>query len=599
MRRKKERLEQQNEAIQGIDNSLEEMEFSKKELRELSRLQKEKPQLDYNDRKRLEKFLERQKRQNELMKAFTQKLKKTLQKKENSYDKEMEKDLNQRLEKREEELKENEDLLEELEKYSEKIEEEGLNEKLEKLAKGAKNRERNLEQLLELTKRYYVQEKQQQLANELEKLAVEQKDLAEEEENSKSAQDIINSQTNELMQELEELQEENTKLQKPMETGADDGDAEEVQKEQKEALEELQKGNKSGAKEKQQKAGDKMMQMSQKMKNQMQAGDMEQMREDVDMLRQILDNLLTFSFEQEDLMEEFKKLGSNNPSFSGKLRKQNVLKEHFQHVDDSLYALALRNPMITENINSKLTNVEYNLDKALDRLAQNDFMQGVGSQQYVITGANDLAYFLSNILGNMEQMMSMSSSGGGGKGMQLPDIIKKQEKLNQEMKKGLSEGKEKGSEKGDEKVGENQSEGNRGELFRIYQEQQMLRMALQEQLQEQLNKEGQKEGSLRLKKDMENIEEQLLEKGFNRETYEKMMQLEHKLMELEDAALEQGNKPEREAETNKEEFQNPTNNQILKLKEYFKTTEILNRQSLPLRQIYKQKVKEYFERGDN
>ena len=594
--KEKERLEQQNEAIQGIDNSLEEMEFSKKELQELNRLQREKPRLDYNDRKRLEQFLERQKRQNELMKSFTQELKNTLQKKEKSYDKEMEKELKERLEKREKELKKNEDLLKELEKYSEKIEEEGLNEKLEKLAKGAKNRERNLEQLLELTRRYYVQEKQQQLANQLEKMAGEQKDLAEEEEeNSKAAQDTINSQTEELMQELEELQKENERLQKPMETGANEGDAEEVQEEQEKASKELQKGNKSGAKEKQKKAGEKMMQMSQKMKNQMQAGGMEQMQEDVKMLRQILDNLLTFSFEQEDLMEEFKKLGRNNPTFSGKLRKQNVLKEHFQHVDDSLYLLALRNPMITENINSKLINIEYDLDKALDRLAQNDIMQGVGSQQYVITGANDLAYFLSSILGNMEQMMSMSSSGGGGKGMQLPDIIRKQKQLNEEMKDGLREGKEKGSEKGGEKGGENESEENSGELFRIFQEQQMLRMALQEQL----NRESEKSGGKGLKKEMENIEEQLLDKGFNRETYERMKELEHKLLDLEDAELEQGNKPERESETNKEEFRNPTNNQILRLKEYFKTTEILNRQSLPLRQIYKQKVKEYFERGDN
>ena len=591
-----ERLEQQNQAIQGMDNSLEQIELSKKELEELSRLQKEKPRLDYNDRKRLEQFLERRKKQNELMESFTRKLKNSLQKEEKSYNKELEEELKERLEKREEELQENEELLKELEKFSEKIEEEGLSEKLEKLGKDSKNQKKNLEQLLELTKRYYVQEKQQQLSREFEKLGEEQDKLSEKaEKNNKAAQDSLNSDTKELMEELKELNNENRELQKPMEIGADEESGKDVQEDQKGASDELQKGNKPAAKQKQKQAAGKMKKMASKMARQMQAGGMQQMQEDVEMLRQVLDNLLTFSFEQEDLMEEFKNLGRSNPTFSGKLRKQNVLKEHFQHVDDSLYALALRNPMITENINSKLTDIEYDLDKTLDRLAQNDIMQGVGSQQYVITGANDLAYFLSNILGNMEQIMSMSSLGGGGKGMQLPDIIQKQKELNEQMQEGLKKGEEKGSGKEGKKGGKQESEESNGELFRIFQEQQMLRKALEEELQ----KQGNKGKSGKLEKEMEQVEKQLLEKGFKREILEQMKQLEHKLLELEDAELEQGKKPERESRTNREEFQNRTNNQILKAKEYFNTTEILNRQSLPLRQIYKQKVKEYFERGDN
>ncbi|HSM62706.1 MAG TPA: hypothetical protein VK833_02090, partial [Gillisia sp.] len=52
-----ENLKQQGETIQGISESLEELEDSKKELEELSRLQKEKTQLNYNDKKKLEEFL--------------------------------------------------------------------------------------------------------------------------------------------------------------------------------------------------------------------------------------------------------------------------------------------------------------------------------------------------------------------------------------------------------------------------------------------------------------------------------------------------------------------------------------------------------------
>ena len=47
----------------------------------------------------------------------------------------------------------------------------------------------------------------------------------------------------------------------------------------------------------------KMKQMSNKMAQAMQASGGEQMQEDVEMLRQILDNLLLFSFDQEALNE--------------------------------------------------------------------------------------------------------------------------------------------------------------------------------------------------------------------------------------------------------------------------------------------------------
>ena len=591
------RLEQQNESIKGLDESIKEMELSEKELENLSRLQKERSELNFNDRKRLENFLRRQKQQNKIMESYTEKLKKSLQEEENSYNEDLKKDLENRLEKREEELKENEEILKELEKYSEKIQEEGLSEKLEELSKGAKTRERNLEQLLELTKKYYVQEKLRKISEDLEKLSKQQEHLSEQNDETNEAQDSLSNATKETLEELKELDNENKTLKKPVDLGRDLDIEKQIPQDQKRASEDIKEGKKEDANKQQKKATDKMKELSQKMKNQMQMGGMEQMREDVEMLRQILDNLLTFSFEQENLMEVFRKMGQNSPSFSSGIKRQNVLKENFEHIDDSLFALALRNPMITETINSKLTDIDYNLNKSLERLSQSEIRGGVGSQQYVITGANDLTYLLSSVLGNMEQMMNQAmgkGKGGDGKGMQLPDIIQKQGELNEKMKQGIEKGGKEGSGK-DGKKGENgNSEENSEELFKIFQEQQLLRKALEEKL----GQKG-KSGSGNTQKEMEQIEKQLLEKGFDRETYERMIRLEHNLLDLDDAELQQGKKPERESTTGKEQFENTTNGRILRAKEYFNTTEILNRQSLPLRQIYRQKVKQYFERGDH
>jgi preprotein translocase subunit SecD len=123
----------------------------------------------------------------------------------------------------------------------------------------------------------------------------------------------------------------------------------------------------------------------------------------------------------------------------------------------------------------------------------------------------------------------------------------------------------------------------------------MLRKALEEQLR----KEGNKGVGNSVKKDMEQIEKQLLEKGFSEDILQRMQQLEHKLLELERAKLQQNKKPERESTTGKDELINETKALRERAKEYFNATEILNRQSLPLRPVYKLKVKEYFERRDN
>lgn len=290
-------------------------------------------------------------------------------------------------------------------------------------------------------------------------------------------------------------------------------------------------------------------------------------------------------------MEDFKKLGSDNASLPGKLRRQDLLRENFRHIDDSLYSLALRNQMISEPITKKLVDVDYSLEQTLDRLAQNDIRMGVSSQQYVVTGANDLAYLLSDILSNMEDMLSSSSAQGQGQGQQLPDIIQKQGELNEKMQQQMQKGeeKQKGGESGES--GEEES----GALFRIFQEQQMLRRALEKKLKE----EGQDGRGNGVKKEMEQIEKQLLEKGFDPGVLQRMQRLEHRLLELEEAEIQQGRKPERESTTGKDEYKNETNAARERAKEYFNTTEILNRQTLPLRPIYKLKVKEYFERRDN
>ncbi|MDX1543644.1 MAG: DUF4175 family protein, partial [Christiangramia sp.] len=497
-----ENLQEQNDAIENIGERLKDYEKSDEELEELSRLEKEKEELNYNERKKLEEFLKRQKKQNEMMKNYSEKLEKSLQKNENVEPSSMKEELQKRLENNEKRLQENEVLLKELEKYSEKIQKEDLGKKLEQLSKQNRNNKRNLEQLLELTKRYYVEEKKQKLARDLEKLSEEQEEISKkEQENTKENQEKLNEKFDDFREQMDQLEKENENLKEPQELGREEIDEESIKKDQEDATEKLKENNKSDAKKKQEDASKKMKKMSAQMQQMSMQMQMQQLEADAETLRQILDNLIVFSFEQEDLLNDFKQLQQNNPKYARRLKEQSNLRENFRHIDDSLYALALKNPMINESINEKLTDVEFDIEKAIERLSENEIPQGTASQQYVVTGANDLANLLDNILSSMQQMMASpkSGQGKGGEEFQLQDIIEEQKELLEEMKKG-TEGKSKPDSEGKQEEGEDSS----GELYEIYKQQQMLRMEM-----EKLFKENGLENGNNPVDKMKQLEEQL------------------------------------------------------------------------------------------
>ncbi|HSI71119.1 MAG TPA: hypothetical protein VK941_12865, partial [Gillisia sp.] len=608
---REEKIKQQGESINNLSQSLEKMQLSEKELEELSRLQKEKEQLNFNDRKRLENFLERQKSQNEMMKNYSEKLKESLEQEGGEDTGEFKKELDERLKRNEERLQDNEELLKELQEYSDKISREELSQKLEQLSKQNTNEQKSLEQLLELTKRYYVQEKTNKIARDLIELGERQEAITENDSaNTAEQQEQFNEKFEELQEKLEDVEKENAGLKKPYDLDREPDDENEIKEKQESAGEKLKEENKSGAKQDQKKAGEMMKKMGEKMKQAQMSAQGEQLNANIESLRQILSNLMVFSFEQEELLLEFRKLRRNDASYAGALRKQHVLKEHFQHVDDSLFALAVNNPMISEKITSKLTDIEFDIDKSLERLAQNEIPQGTASQQYVMTGTNELAFMLSEVLGNMQEMANPSMSpGSGGEEKQLSDIIMTQEELNEQMREGVSEQEsqqgeegEEGEESGKQENGNDGQEGSvqqseemSGRLFEIFKQQQLLK----QQLQDRLREAGHDLRREELLRDMEQVEKELLDKGFNRETLERMNRITHKMLELEQAVFEQEEDEERTARTNREEFENRAKDQNLKAREYFNSTEILNRQSLPLRQIYKAKVKQYFEAVDN
>ena len=634
-------LEFQNTTLSKMNKSLEEYKNQKEELAKINNLQKEERALTFENKSQIKDFLQKQERQEQMMEKFSNELKNSLEK--DDKDSEFKKMLQERLERQELEARKNEKLLQELSELSDKIKKEELQQKLEELGKNQGKNTRNLEQLLELTKRYYVTEKASQLSKELEKLSEKQNTLSKidiGEQLTNREQKKLNEDFDGIAKDLEELLKDNQNLQKPMQMDISRKQSEAVMEDQRDALEEINKQQGSDqssegqermqsnnkVSQKQKSAAQKMKEMSEALQQGAICGGGSQDTEDAEMLRQILDNLVTFSFKQESLFDKIENADVDVSQFSRTVRDQNELRRLFEHVDDSLFALSLRRVELSEFVNEQITEVYYNIDKSLESIAENQIYQGASYQQYVINATNALADFLANILDNMQENMKAGQGSGQSSDFQLPDIIKGQQSIQEKMQGSGQEGKPSDGSDGQQGEGKQQSgsegqndqqgegdgqqeggskeglEGGQGggtdemglnEVYEIYKEQQFLRQQLEQQLQDMINKQ---DGDLakKLLRQMEDFENDLLENGITERTMSKVNTIQHELMKLENATLEQGRKKERESTSAKNVFTNPITTRPELLKDYQNDIEILNRQALPLRQNYEKKVKVYF-----
>ncbi|MFA9194022.1 DUF4175 family protein [Flavobacterium sp. FBOR7N2.3] len=589
-------LKQQSDNIQGLQKSLKSQDKQFSQLDKIQKSGKEKENFEFKDQQKVLDFIQQQKKQDEMMRNFMDKMKNNLDESKTKSDDEFKKELEKRIENNNEELEKNKKLLDELKSLNDKMKNDDLLDQLDQFKQKGKNQVKNLQQLVELTKKYYIQKKAEQLADKLDKLSDKQDKLSEnEKENTLSKQQQINNDFDKIQKELDDLKKENKELKSPLDIPKEDASEKSIDEDLKKASEELKNNNSAKAKPNQKNASKKMKAMSKKMEQGMEGAEMEQMEEDVKMLRQILDNLLSYSFSQEALMLRFKSSNSSSPAFNKNIKVQQDLRLQFKHVDDSLFAMSLRNPKLTEDITKEVGNVQYNVDKALETLTDSQISKGLSHQQYAIASANKLGDFLSELLNNMQ--MSLSSMGQGkpkqgqGEGMQLPDIISKQQSLGDKMKQGMKPGESKEGKDGKGNSGNGEDgEGDAQSIMGIYKQQKELRDALESELKKQgLGNTGQS-----ALEQMKQLEKQLLNKGFKNETLQKVMNIKQELLKLNNAIQQQGEENKRQSQTNNKDFSNQSRALPSSLLEYLNSIEILNRQSLPLRSNFNRKVQEYF-----
>ncbi len=606
LRQQKQQLNQ----LQELNKSFSKQSKQYKKFNESLTQQKA---LDWQAKQKLQNTIQQAEQQEEFFKESIKKFKRLLDKMPNKKVDETKEDIKKRLDELAK-MEKNKKLLDELKKIAEKLKKEDLVKKLKDLDKYSEHQEKSLERILELTKKYYMQQKLSKMSEKLDDLSKKEDALSKQNNDTKKQQDSLNKELNKLQNQADSIQKMNKSLKMPTKLPDIKPDLEDIKNDMQKASEDLHNQAAQSANKKQKKAANKMKKMAKSMQMSMSGGGGDQNEEDIATLQAILKSLINFSYKEEKLIVDL--YGNRGKSYLPKqLLSQNSLKTYFKFINDSLYTLALRNPKISQFILDQSFEVTSSLDKTLDNLSQNNYYGANSHAQFILSGSNSLANFLSQALDQMKNAQPSMGSGKGkkGKGFSLPDIIKKQGEMLSKMKEGMKKnGKKPGDKQGDKKgekkgkkgkKGKNgeQSSGDEGEAkrqYELYKQQQRIKEDL-EQLGDRFSDKANKKQISDLAKQMDDLQKRILREGITQSTLNKMIQLQHELLKLKNATFTQHEDEQRQSRTNFKDFNAIDSIFLQKHIQFLKQDELLKRTQIPVNQIIRKKIKDFIKQNEH
>jgi hypothetical protein len=562
------------------DNLKDALLESKKLENELKKLREkllQEKDLNWQTRKQMEKLLDRQKELEkqieEAKKAFEEN-----QKNEEKLGENQDEQTEAKEEKMEELFKalENEEmkeLMKQIEQMMQQMEKDQALKMMEEMKDKDEQRQMDLDRMLELFKQLELEQEMNKAIDKMEKLAKEEEKLSQEtqkqekdqqkdqqkdsqkdqqsQEDLKKKQEDVNKQFQEAKEQLDKVQKKNEELEKKKDLGDPQEEMKDIQRDLNDAKQELNEQKNDKASKSQKKAAQKMKNAANNMKMKMKQGEMEQISEDIASLRQLLENLVGLSFEQEDLMKDLTRTEINTPQYIAEVQRQFKIKDDFKLVEDSLQALSKRVFQIESFITEKVGDVKSNMRESLEELENREKSSAGNHQQRTMKNLNDLALMLSEVLNNMQQQMSSMMSGDqscskpgkqGKQGSAPQDkLTPGQQQLNGQMQKAKD---------GQQKDGQNGGP-NAKEFAQMAAKQAAIRKALEAQ-QRKLQQQG--KGSKQLQDlidQMDKTETDLVNKRLTNEMMRRQKDIETRLLEHEKAQRERELDDQRKSETAK------------------------------------------------
>lgn len=588
-----------NELKSRLNESLKEIDQLDKQIEDIRLNLFEKKDLSWSDKQQLSDLLKKEENIKNQLEEI-QKLNEDIKELEDLLKKKMSPELEEKLKQLQELFNElfNKDLEEELKKLKEELEKENISDFLEKMKQQNEDLKSDLEQNLELYKQMEFEQMIQESIEELNKLAEEEKALSEEtakkessKEQSKEKQAEVQEKFSDLLEKLDKASELNKELEDPYNVEVDTSLSSEIGDQMEEAQENIQKGKEKKASENQQDAGGKMEDMANGLSVMMESAMEERMGEDIDLIKNMLDNLLDLSFAQENIIEEINKISKNDPKTVDIRERQKGLKDDFEIINDSLMSMSKRQAAIKPFVVKESGKINSHIQKALGDLHDQNLGKAAGEQQYAMTSMNNLSLMLAESLEQMQQsMMQMKGSKKGGSKCKNPgqgnspsmsEIMNQQEGMGKGMKGKMQQKGKDGLNKDSE------------ELARMAATQGEIRRMLQEFI-EQLEAEGGNGSALnKIVEEMKKSEEDIINRRLTLQTLERQKQIETRLLKSQKALQEREKEKKRESKEGKNRNSGNQNN-----KKEYKTTkenqeEILITNPIEVRPYYRKLLKEY------
>jgi len=551
---------QNQEAIKDdLSSAMSKAQKLAADIKEMKKRILSKQNLNWEDKKQLEQI---QKEHQELLQELKEMEKKYDENLKNQDEyKKVDEEILQKEEKIQEMMQdlmndEMKDLMKQIEEILQKMEQRNTFENLDKMQMSNENLKNELDKMQDLFKQLQLEQKAQETIDKLDQLAKDQEQLSNQTEQNqnnsdqlKQKQEELNKKMDNIKENLQQLDKINKENEEKLNTDGNEEMSEDIEQDMDKASDELGENEKQKAGKSQKSASQKMKQMAQKMKNDLNKMQMSNTAEDIQTIRQLLENLVKLSFDQEQLMNELKKTDIQTPKYVYIMQKQYDLRDDAKMIGDSLQSLGKRQFQLQQFISDELYKLNREMKKSLDNLEQRFKPQAGVAQQMVMTSANNLALMLSESLDNLQQQLQQQQEGSGscdkpgGKGkkggkpkMSLGEM---QKQMNEQLKK-MQDGMQNG--KSGKQMGKDFADA--------VEKQAAIREALRK-MKEKMSQQN-KNGVDDVLNKMEENEKELMMKKLTPETIKRQKEIETRLLEYEKAEREQGEEEKRQSKTAQE-----------------------------------------------
>ena len=502
------------------------------------------------------------------------------------------------------------EMLQKIQEMMNKQNKDQLQKEMDKIKMSAQDINKELDQQLELFKLLEFEKKFEDIIDKSRQLAEEQKQLSRlSEEKAISKEDLVkkqeqlNQKFEQLQKELKELEKLNKGLEEPIKMDDRSQMEQEIKSEMNEAKDQLNKNNRTKAKGKQESATEKLNKLADELEQEKNEAENEDIGEDIESLRQIMDNLMRVSFQQEDVLKRAITTNAKSPTVTEIVRTQKEINDYMKMIDDSLSSLAKRQTSVKPFIQKELKKIKEYLLATQKQMSDRQLPMAATNQQFALTSMNNLTLMLAESMKEMKEKQKESngkcnkkggkstSSKSGGNKSKPKSARELQQQLNRQMESLKRSMEQPGQEKG--KSGQS---GQTSEQFaKMAAQQEAIRKMLQDYNNDLKEQNGVGDKAIeQIIREMEATEKDLVNRILSNQTINRQKNIEIRLLESERAEMEREKEEKRESTEAQERYNPQPPKEWIFQKEKEQQQEMIRTIPATLQYYYKEKANQYF-----